>query len=85
MPTLGTLYGDYSFLYEFFLMAPNGRIFGAEKNAVRFCERGAPWWPTDSNIHRVVSPIYFYISQPPIQHPNVDKPKSRYISDLYQL
>ena len=28
---------------------------------------------------------YRFISQPPIQHPNVDKPKSRYISDLYQL
>ncbi len=34
------------------------------------------------------NPIYIYfwfISQPPIQHPNVDKPKSRYISDIYQL
>ncbi len=28
---------------------------------------------------------YRFISQPPIQHPNVDKPKSRYILDLYQL
>ena len=25
------------------------------KNTVRFCEGGAPWWPADSDIHRVVS------------------------------
>ena len=56
--TLGTLYGDYSFLYQVFLMTPNGRIFGAEKNTARFCESGAPWRPTDSNR---------FISQPPIQ------------------
>ncbi len=77
--TLGTLYGDYSFPYQFFLMTPTGRIFGAEKNTMIFCASGAPWWLTDSNIH------YRFISRPPIQHPNVDKPKSRFISDLSQL
>ena len=29
-------------------MTLNGRIFGAEKNTVRFFESGAPWWPTDN-------------------------------------
>ena len=39
------VYGDYSFLHQNFLMTLNGRIFGAEKNKVRFCESGALWCP----------------------------------------
>ena len=66
-----------------FKCLPGGRILDAEKNAIRFCENGMSGICLDIGFSIYI--YYTFISQPPIQHTNVDKPKSRYISDLYQL
>ncbi len=35
---LAVSYGEFSFLYQNFLMPPFGRFFGIETNPIKFCE-----------------------------------------------
>ncbi len=51
--SLTKLYGVCRLLHQNFLMPPNWRLFGTEKNPIIFCERGTPWWLAESNIHKV--------------------------------